>query len=348
MKPGLRRVAPEPRRSDSELRIGIDLGGTKIELIALDAAGVERLRRRVPTPAGDYSATVAAIARLVRDAEAELGAAGSVGVGTPGAISPATGRMKNCNSTCLNGQPLQRDLKVALGREVRLANDANCFALSEATDGAAAGAQTVFGVILGTGVGGGVVVRGQALAGANAIAGEWGHSPLPYFQFAHTQADRVATGVHPATGEALFHPWPNPRELDAAPVCYCGKKGCVETWLSGPGFAADHVRYGGEDLPAIEIAQLAKAGYGPCSATLARYEERLARALAGVINLLDPDVIVLGGGMSNIARLYETVPALWRRYVFSDRVDTRLVQPRYGDSSGVRGAAWLWPTVPST
>jgi fructokinase len=324
------------------LRFGIDLGGTKIELIALDAAGREILRRRLPTPQDDYPATVAAIAALVEVAEAGLGQAGTVGIGTPGAISPATGLMKNCNSTCLNGRPLQQDIERALNRKVRLANDANCLALSEATDGAAAGADIVFGVILGTGVGGGVVVRGHVLTGANAIAGEWGHSPLPYFQFAHAQADRASTGVHPATGEALLHPWPSPREVGAAPTCYCGKRGCIETWLSGPGFAADHVRYGGEALPAHEVAQLALAGYGPCSTTLARYEERLARALAGVINLIDPDVIVLGGGMSNIDRLYDTVPRLWPRYVFSDRVDTKLVPPKYGDSSGVRGAAWLW------
>jgi fructokinase len=324
------------------LRFGIDLGGTKIELIALDAAGHEILRRRLPTPQDDYPATVAAIAALVEAAEAGLGQAGTVGIGTPGAISPATGLMKNCNSTCLNGRPLQQDIERALNRKVRLANDANCLALSEATDGAAAGADIVFGVILGTGVGGGVVVRGHVLTGANAIAGEWGHSPLPYFQFAHAQADRASTGVHPATGEALLHPWPSPREVGAAPTCYCGKRGCIETWLSGPGFAADHVRYGGEALPAHEVAQLALAGYGPCSTTLARYEERLARALAGVINLIDPDVIVLGGGLSNIDRLYDTVPRLWPRYVFSDRVDTKLVPPKYGDSSGVRGAAWLW------
>jgi fructokinase len=326
----------------ASLRLGVDLGGTKIELIALGAGGHEILRRRVATPQNDYLATVAAVAALVHEAEFALGKQGSVGVGTPGAISPATGLMKNCNSTCLNGRPLKEDLERALNREIRLANDANCFALSEATDGAAAGAETVFGVILGTGVGGGVVVRGHLLRGANAIAGEWGHSPLPHFQFAGAPADRAGTGQHPATGEAILHPWPNPRELDAAPPCYCGKKGCVETWLSGPALAADHVRYGGEDLPAHEIAQLAAAGYGPCSATLARYEERLARALAGVINLIDPDVIVLGGGLSNIGRLYDTVPRLWPRYVFSDRVDTKLVPPTYGDSSGVRGAAWLW------
>ena len=335
----VRQAAGTPPAS---LRLGIDLGGTKIELVALDADGREVLRRRVPTPQNDYLATVAAVAALVHQAEFELGQSGSIGIGTPGAVSPASGLMKNCNSTCLNGRPLQEDLERALNREVRLANDADCFALSEAVDGAAAGAETVFGVILGTGVGGGVVVRGHLLRGANAIAGEWGHSPLPYFQFAHAQADRNPTGRHPATGEAILHPWPSPREIDAAPACYCGKKGCIETWLSGPALAADHVRYGGEELPAHEIAQLANAGYGPCSATLARYEERLARALASIINLIDPDIIVLGGGLSNIARLYDTVPRLWQRYVFSDRVDTRLVPPKYGDSSGVRGAAWLW------
>ncbi|MDA8128225.1 MAG: ROK family protein [Betaproteobacteria bacterium] len=323
-------------------RLGVDLGGTKIELVALDPRGGEILRRRVPTPRDDYPATVAAVAALVHAAEHELGQGGSVGIGTPGAVSPASGLMKNCNSTWLNGRPLKEDLERALGREIRLANDADCFALSEATDGAAAGAGCVFGVILGTGVGGGVVARGQLLKGVNAIAGEWGHSPLPYFQFAAAPSDRADTGQHPATGEAILHPWPSRRELDAAPACYCGKKGCIETWLSGPALAADHVRYGGEDLPAHEIVQLANAGYGPCSATLARYEERLARALAGVINLIDPDVIVLGGGLSNIGRLYDSVPRLWPRYVFSDRVDTRLVPPKHGDSSGVRGAAWLW------
>ena len=326
----------------SSLRFGIDLGGSKIELIAFDAQGAELLRRRIPTPQGNYPETVAAVAALVHEAEAELGAQASVGVGTPGAISPATGRMRNCNSVCLNGQPLKQDLERALNREIRLANDADCFALSEAVDGSAAGADTVFGVILGTGVGGGIVTHGRLLQGANAIAGEWGHNPLPHFQFAHRQADRAATGRHPATGAAILHPWPSPRELDAAAACYCGKKGCIETWLSGPALAADHVRYGGEELPAHEIVQLANAGYGACSATLARYEERLARALASVINLLDPDVIVLGGGLSNIARLYDTVLRLWPRYIFSDRVDTKLVPPKHGDSSGVRGAAWLW------
>ena len=332
----------------SSLRLGIDLGGTKIELIALDENGDVLLRRRIATPQNDYAATVAAIVTLIAESERELGETGTVGICTPGTVSPATGLMKNCNSTCLNGKPLRQDIERALDREVRLANDANCFALSEATDGAAAGAEVVFGVILGTGVGGGVVVRGEVLTSPNGIAGEWGHNPLPHFQFAHRQADREPTGQHPATGESITHPWPTARERDAAPACYCGKKGCIETWLSGPALAADHVRYGGEELSAHEIVQLGNAGYGPCSVTLARYEERLARALASVINLLDPDIIVLGGGMSNVTRLYDTVPRLWPRYVFSDRVDTKLVAPKFGDSSGVRGAAWLWNPAKTT
>ena len=323
------------------LRFGIDLGGTKIEIMALDEQGRELLRRRVATPQTGYRATLETVVNLVRQTEAELGSAGSIGIGTPGALSLASGRMKNCNSTCLIGRPLKADLEAALAREIRLTNDANCFALSEATDGAAAGAHIVFGVILGTGVGGGIVAHGRILDGPNRIAGEWGHNPLPYFQFRDAQADFVETGHHPATGERIAHPWPSERECNGPP-CYCGKKGCIEAWLSGPALAADHVRYGGEDLPAHEIAQLAAAGYGPCSKTLARYEERLARALASVINILDPDVIVLGGGLSNIQRLYDTVPRLWPRYVFSDHIDTQLVPPRHGDSSGVRGAAWLW------
>jgi fructokinase len=327
----------------SPLRFGIDLGGTKIELITLDAGGDILLRRRINTPHNDYAAIVAAIASMVVNTEATLGQHGTVGIGTPGTVSPATGLMKNCNSTCLNGKPLQQDIEHALDREVRLANDANCFALSEATDGTAAGAEVVFGVILGTGVGGGVVVRGQVLAGANGITGEWGHSPLPYFQGAHTQTDRKSTGTHPNTGATLIHPWPNARELQGT-ACYCGKKSCVETWLSAAGLIADHMHYGGESLTPQEIALQASEKDGACSKTLARYEERLARALAGVINLLDPNVIVLGGGLSNIARLYDTVPRLWPRYIFSDRVDTKLLAPKFGDSSGVRGAAWLWNT----
>lgn len=296
------------------IHLGIDLGGTKTELIALDGAGREHLRRRVPTPAGDYPATLDAVAALVREAEAELGAADTVGIGTPGALSRATGRLKNSNSVCLNGRPLLEDLQRRLGRPLRMANDANCFALSEATDGAAAGKGVVFGVIVGTGTGGGIVVHGRVLVGANAIAGEWGHNPLP---------------------------WPGDTERPG-PVCYCGKSGCIETFLSGPGMVRDHQRYAGTTLEPEVIVRRADAGERDCEATLGRYEDRLARALAHVINIVDPDAIVLGGGMSNIGRLYDNVPALWDRYVFSDRVDTPLLAPRHGDSSGVRGAAWLW------
>jgi fructokinase len=295
-------------------RIGIDLGGTKIEIAVLDAGGEPVLRRRVPTPAGDYAATVEAIGRLVGEAERERGGRASVGVAMPGALSLATGLVKNANSTCLNGRPLKQDLEARLGREVRLANDANCFALSEAVDGAGRGARVVFGVILGTGVGGGIVVGGEVLTGANAIAGEWGHTPLPL------------TGA----------------EARPLPGCYCGREGCVETFLSGPGLAADHAREAGEVLDAVEIAARAARGDPACEATLARHEARLARALAGVVNILDPDVIVLGGGLSNLPRLYERVPALWGAHVFSDEVRTRLVPPAHGDSGGVRGAAWLW------
>ena len=296
------------------MRLGVDLGGTKIEIVALDDKGNELLRRRVATPQGDYAATLAAIVALVGAAEAELGQRGSLGVGIPGAISAATGRVKNANSTCLIGQPLREDLQQALQREVRLANDANCFALSEAIDGAGAGAEIVFGAILGTGVGGGIVVRGQVLSGANAIAGEWGHNPLP----------------------------PLPGATEPGPACYCGRRGCVETWLSGPALQARHRAGNGDDLAPPAIVVRAAAGDAACEATLQDYEQRLARALAQVINLLDPHVIVLGGGLSNIDRLYANVPRLWGAHVFSDRVDTRLLRHRHGDSSGVRGAAWLW------
>jgi fructokinase len=293
------------------LRIGIDLGGSKIEIAALDRAGRERLRHRIATPQGDYDATLAAIATLVRDAERELAADRPlrVGIGIPGALSQATGLVKNANSTWLIGRPLKQDLERALAREVRIANDANCFALSEAVDGAAAGAEVVFGVILGTGVGGGIAVAQRVLTGANAIAGEWGHNPLP----------AIALSDRPL------------------PQCYCGREGCIETYLSGPALERD---CGGLAVP--QIVARAAAGDAACEAALARYEERLARALAGVINILDPDVIVLGGGLSNIARLYESVPRLWARQVFSDQVVTRLLRNRHGDSSGVRGAAWLW------
>ncbi len=298
-----------------QLRIGIDLGGTKIEVIALGAAGQELARHRVPTPQGDYAATLAAVVGLVERVERETGRRGTVGVGTPGALSRVSGLIKNANSTCLIGEPLKDDLQALLGREVRVANDANCFALSEAVDGAGRGAQVVFGVILGTGVGAGIVVNGRALDGANGIAGEWGHNPLPL----------------PA-GDDL-----------PLPACYCGRAGCIETYLSGPGLAMDHARCSGELARPEGIVAGAAEGDPACEASLARYEQRLARALAGVINILDPDVIVLGGGLSNIERLYQRVPSLWCPHVFSDHVATRLVRARHGDSSGVRGAAWLWP-----
>jgi predicted NBD/HSP70 family sugar kinase len=283
------------------LRIGIDLGGTKIEAIALEGAR-EVFRKRIASPRGDYDATLAALRSLVE----EIGE-GSIGIGIPGALSPITGLVKNANSTWLIGKPLKGDLERILGREVRLENDANCFALSEATDGAGARAAVVFGVILGTGVGGGIVVHGKLLGGANAIAGEWGHNPLPA---------------------------PEPDDLPL-PACYCGRSGCIETYLSGPGLARDYERLTGRRLAPEEIVSLQDEA-------LARYEARLARALASVINVLDPDVIVLGGGMSNVARLYTEVPRLWTRHVFSDHVATRLARPTHGDASGVRGAAWLW------
>jgi len=301
-------------KASIKYRIGVDLGGTKIEAAALDDAGRTVARRRIATPAGDYIATIAAVRDLVLALEAELGARGSVGVGTPGALSPPTGLIKNANSTCLNGHPLDKDLSGALDRPVRIANDADCFALSEAIDGAGAQAPTVFGVILGTGVGGGVVVRGKLLQGPNAIAGEWGHSPLP---------------------------WPRDDERPG-PGCFCGKRGCTEAFLSGRGLAEDHTAHTGERLGAPEIVAQARNGTPGADASLRRYEDRLARALAVVINLIDPHVIVLGGGLGRIERLYANVPRLWGAYVFSDTVVTRLVPPRYGDASGVRGAAWLW------
>lgn len=296
------------------IRLGIDLGGTKTEIIALDERRTELLRRREPTPADDYDATLALIARLVHEAEIALGKRGSVGIGTPGALSPASQRMRNSNSTCLNGRPIKEDLERMIGREIRIANDANCFALSEALDGAAHAAAIAFGVILGTGVGGGIVVAGRVLEGANAIAGEWGHNALP---------------------------WPEASELPGPP-CYCGRSGCIETFLAGPGLSRDHEAVSGEQLAADEIAMHAMAGDAAASDTMTRYEHRLSRALASVINVLDPQAIVLGGGLSNIERLYVNVPKLWTRWVFSDVVQTKLVPNFHGDSSGVRGAALLW------
>lgn len=303
------------------MRIGIDLGGTKIEAIVLDQNGEERFRRRVPAPREDYAATIGAIATLVRTA---IEASGNgplplqnmtVGLGAPGAISASSGLVKNSNSTWLIGKPLLQDLEQALKCPVRIENDANCFALSEAVDGAAAKANVVFGVIVGTGTGGGIVVDGKVLRGVNSIAGEWGHNPLPW----PTESER-----------------PGPR-------CYCGQSGCIETFLSGPALARDHSSVTGQNLSGDQIGELANAGHVSVQATLARYEDRMARALASIINVLDPDVIVLGGGVSNILRLYDNVPRLWTKYVFSDEVRTRLVRAKHGDSSGVRGAAWLWP-----
>jgi fructokinase len=282
-------------------RIGIDVGGTKIEALSLDASGKEAFRKRISAPRGDYAATLEAIRVLVTEA-----GEGNVGIGIPGSLSPTTGLVRNANSTWLNGRPLKQDLEKALGRKVRIENDANCFALSEAVDGAGKDAEVVFGVILGTGVGGGISVRKSILKGANAIAGEWGHNPLPM-----------------PTGDDL----PLPR-------CWCGRAGCIETYLSGPGLARDHLQRTGRAATAEEAVLDEES--------LARYEERLARSLAGVINVLDPDVIVLGGGMSNVARLYAEVPRLWGRHVFSDQVATRLARNAHGDASGVRGAAWLW------
>lgn len=290
------------------IRIGVDLGGTKTEAVALGPDGMILLRRRVETRQGSYDGTIATIRDLVLGIEAELAASASVGVGIPGTISPASGLVKNANSTWLIGKPLDRDLAQALDRPVRLANDADCFALSEASDGAGAGAAVVFGVILGTGVGGGIVVHGRLVGGPNAIAGEWGHNPLP---------------------------WPENDERPGPP-CYCGRAGCIETFLSGPGLARDDGR-------GWTAAAIAAASDAHSQDSMVRYERRLARALAHVINILDPHVIVLGGGLSQIGRLYETVPKLWGRWVFSDSVATRLAPPKHGDSSGVRGAAWLWP-----
>ncbi len=338
------------------MRIGIDLGGTKIEGLALAGDGRALARHRVPAPRGNYDNSLRAIAEMVARLEQATGLRGTVGVGIPGAISPATGLVKNANSTWLIGRPLAEDLSRALDRPVRLANDANCFALSEATDGAAAGAEVVFGVIIGTGTGGGLVVHGRVIVGANAVAGEWGHNPLP-----PRRGCRAGDPGLPAARD----------DERPGPACYCGRSGCIETFLSGPALSRDYQQsYEGRSpeshearraeprsereqatptsgrrprvLEAVDIVARADAGEPAATACLARYEERLARALGSIINVLDPDVIVLGGGLSNIERLYTNVPVLWAPYVFSDRVDTKLVRAAHGDASGVRGAAWLW------
>ncbi len=299
------------------MRIGIDLGGTKIEGIVLGPGSVVSARKRIPTPREDYTATVAAIVDLVCALEHRVGhSALPVGIGTPGTQVPPSGAIKNANSTWLNGRTLGQDVERALGRPVRLANDADCLVLSEALEGVAADARLVFGVILGTGVGGGIVANRALLSGPNGITGEWGHNPLP---------------------------WPSSAEMANGPDCWCGLQGCIESWLSGPGLAADFARSGGGHFSAVEVARLARRGDALAEAALSRYENRLARALAAVINLIDPEVIVLAGGISAIERLYSTVPRLWDAYVFSSTINTRLVPARHGDASGVRGAAWLWP-----
>jgi len=297
------------------MRIGIDLGGTKIEGIALDDNGDELFRKRIPSPQGNYKNTLNAIFDLVSEIESTTQTTGSIGIGIPGTISPQTGLVKNSNSTWLIGQPLQADLEKLLKRKIRIENDANCFVVSEATDGAARNADIVFGVIIGTGTGGGIYIRGQSIIGANAIAGEWGHNSLP---------------------------WPTKDELPGR-KCYCGHFGCIETWLSGPGFEKDHQLHNNlkKNINAKEIIQLALQNDAASKASLQRYEQRLAKSLASIINVIDPNVIVLGGGMSNIQSLYENVPKLWGEYVFSGEVKTKLVPPKHGDASGVRGAAWL-------
>ena len=297
------------------MRIGIDLGGTKIEGIALDAAGTELQRFRIATPRGDYDGTVAAISGVVRELEEKTGETGTVGVGIPGTVVASTGLVKNANSTWLNGRPFEHDLSVALDREVRCANDANCFAISEATDGAAAGAGVVFGVIVGTGCGGGVAINGHVHAGRNGIGGEWGHMPLPW-----------------ATGEEV-----------PGPECYCGRRGCLEKWISGTGFELDFAKHNGRELRGKEIVALAAAGDPAASAALERLYDRTARGLAVMVDVLDPDVIVVGGGLSNLESLYPAVSRLLRDYPFGGGVDTPIVRAMHGDSSGVRGAAWLWP-----
>ena len=297
------------------MRIGVDLGGTKIEIIALDDRGAPLLRRRVPTPAGDYSGTVRAIAELVRSAQAQIGVFASVGIATPGALSPQTGLLCNSNSVVLNGKPLDRDLADALGQPVRLENDANCLAISEAADGAGAGSRVVFAAILGTGVGGGIVIEGRILTGLNRIGGEWGHNPLPWA----TENER-----------------PGYR-------CYCGKFGCIETFLSGAGLAREYFSLSQKELPAEQIAEAEQSGEPDAVKSIAAYQDRLARSLAALVNILDPDTIVVGGGISNISSLYDGLTDLIGQRAFSDGIKAKVVQAAHGDSSGVRGAAWLWP-----
>ncbi|MCM2343958.1 MAG: ROK family protein [Alphaproteobacteria bacterium] len=329
------------------MRIGIDLGGTKTEIICLDKAnGKELYRQRIPTPRGDYKDTLKSIVDLVKLAEKTVGRKGSLGIGIPGAMSVATGLVKNANTTWLIGKPLQKDLEDALSRPVRIENDANCFAVSEASDGAAEGRRVVFGVIIGTGCGGGLAIDGVAHRGLNAIAGEWGHNPLPYqrvwadhHEHRLSHFERFETAVE--TLDSYFSHDEATNE-HPGPLCYCGRRGCLETWISGTGFKNDYARVTGAERSTHDIIADVKNGDDAAIRTLERYTDRLARALANVINILDPDAIVLGGGMSNVASLYKDVPQVWGKYVFSDSVKTPLLQARHGDSSGVRGAAWLW------
>jgi fructokinase len=303
----------------NELRIGVDLGGSKIEGALLGSSATELARYRVATPRNDYPATIAAIVDLTAKLTQGIAGEARIGIAVPGSISPLTGLMQNANSTWLNGRPLDRDLAVALATPVRLANDANCFALSEATDGAAKEARVVFGVILGTGCGGGLVIDGRPLHGPNSICGEWGHNPLP---------------------------WMTPDEYPG-PHCWCGRNGCLETWVSGPGMAADHARVTGETYEAAEIAVRAGCGNAAASVTLARHADRVARGLAHVVNVMDPDVIVLGGGLSQLPHLYELLQELMAQHIFADQASVVVKPPKWGDSSGVRGAARLWDLGPS-
>lgn len=332
--------------TQNALRLGIDFGGTKTEIIGLDAAnGKEIYRKRIPTVKDDYAATLESFKGLILEAENQLGLVGTVGMGIPGTVSKDTGLVKNANATWMNGKPMKKDLEAMMGREVRIQNDANCFAVSEATDGAGAGADVVFGVIIGTGCGGGVVVNGKPISGINGVGGEWGHNGLPYPRIyvpggvpPHGfggEIDAPRADIESYTNDQAWSEYPGPD-------CYCGKAGCQELWISGTGFKLDYKRVTGEDISTHDVIANAKAGEEKAVAALGRYTDRLARALSVVINILDPDVIVLGGGMGNVDSLYTDVPKIWEKYVFSDSVHTQLKPPRHGDSSGVRGAAWLW------
>ncbi len=329
------------------MRIGIDLGGTKTEIICIDRKnGKELYRHRVPTARDDYNATVQALKALIDQAEGTLGKTGTIGIGIPGTVSRDTRVIKNANSVWLNGKPLDRDLSAAMGRPVRIQNDANCFAVSEAADGAGEGKRIVFGVIIGTGCGAGIAIDGKAHDGLNSIAGEWGHNPLPYPVVYAADAGSLYAPFErfPGVTDTLDRYVTNDQSIAEypGPLCYCGRRGCLETWISGTGFKSDYHRVTGETLSTHDIIAAAREGESKAVAALNRYTDRIARGLAGIVNILDPDVIVLGGGMSNVSSLYEDIPKVWGKYVFSDTVRTMIVPARHGDSSGVRGAAWLW------